>query len=213
MNIAILGASGFTGKVLLEKALERGHVIKVLARSPEKLASFGDSIQVIEGDYLNQQAINQVVEGVDVVISTIGAPATRKTSLTANDFADAMTHLVMAMEKGGVKRLINLASAGTRFEGEKVSFIRGVIRLFFSLTAPVVIPAKEKELAIVQQSSLDWTSIRPPLIQDNVPGSLQASVEFLNGNKVDVVQLANFMLDNIDSQDWIKKAPFVISKV
>ncbi|TDP00483.1 NAD(P)-dependent oxidoreductase [Marinomonas balearica] len=212
MKIAILGATGFTGKVLVKKALERHYSVRVLARDPNKLASFGDAIEIIEGDYFDEQALNQVVEGIDVVLSTIGAPATRKTSLNADNFADAMTQLIDSMTHANVKRFINLASAGTRFEGEKVVFIRGLIRLFFSITAPVVIPAKEKELAILQNSALEWTTIRPPLIQENVKGSLQVSSEFLKGNKVDVEHLTDFMLDNIHSKDWISKAPFVTTE-
>lgn len=37
MKLALLGSTGFVGKVLTIKALAQGHQLKVLARSPEKL--------------------------------------------------------------------------------------------------------------------------------------------------------------------------------
>ena len=40
MKIAILGSTGFVGKVLLEKALENGYQPKTLVRNPEKLSDY-----------------------------------------------------------------------------------------------------------------------------------------------------------------------------
>lgn len=37
MKIAILGSTGFVGKVLLRKALDKGYQVKTLVRDPEKL--------------------------------------------------------------------------------------------------------------------------------------------------------------------------------
>jgi len=35
-NILIAGASGATGQLLTEQLLDRGHVVKVIVRSPDK---------------------------------------------------------------------------------------------------------------------------------------------------------------------------------
>ena len=40
MKIAILGSTGFVGKTLLAKALERGYQVKTLVRDPEKLGIY-----------------------------------------------------------------------------------------------------------------------------------------------------------------------------
>ena len=71
---------------------------------------------------------------------------------------------------------------------------------------------KEAELKALRNSSLDWTSIRPPLISKNVNGSLHVDNNQSQGFKVDVSQLAEFMLDNLEINDWIAKAPFVGTK-
>lgn len=37
MNILIVGASGATGRLLVEQLLDRGHFVKVIVRSPDTL--------------------------------------------------------------------------------------------------------------------------------------------------------------------------------
>ena len=106
----------------------------------------------------------QYVLASDAVVSTIGPPENRRSSLSAQDFSATMTRLVDVVDKSSHQRLVHLTSAGTSYDGEVVSFSRKVMRCLVPLVAPVVIPAKEKELAILRQSTIKWTSFRPPLI-------------------------------------------------
>ena len=46
MKIAILDPTGFVGKILLEKALEKGYQVKTLVRNPEKLGIFKERVEI-----------------------------------------------------------------------------------------------------------------------------------------------------------------------
>lgn len=48
MKLAILGSTGFVGTVLIQKALAQGHQIKVLVRSPEKLGSLKNRVEIVQ---------------------------------------------------------------------------------------------------------------------------------------------------------------------
>ncbi|MCG8633972.1 MAG: NAD(P)H-binding protein, partial [Desulfobacterales bacterium] len=165
MKIAVLGATGFTGSELLRQAIDRQYEIKALARSPEKLQRHREEIEIIKGDYFERESLCEVIQGTDAVISAIGPPETRKSGLTAEDFETALKCLVELMNESGVRRFINLASTGTSYAGESISSGRKILRLALSFVAPLVIPAKEAELKVLQGSNILWTSIRPRLLK------------------------------------------------
>ena len=209
MEIAVFGATGLTGKKLIDKAIERNIKIKVLVRNPDKLGDMSGKVQIITGDYFNITAIKKVVEGAEAVISTVGPPTGWHRKLSPDDYETAMKNVVEVMQEAGIDRFIYLASAGTSYSGEKITFGRKAMRGILSIIAPLVIPSKEKELSVLMDSELNWTSIRPPFIAENVKGDFRENEYRTVGNKVDVYQLVEFMLDCINSNIWIKKAPFV----
>ena len=74
MKIAILGSTGFVGKVLIHKAVAAGYQVKTLARNPEKLKDIRDKVEIIQGSVFEPSAVEATIEGTEVVISTIGPP-------------------------------------------------------------------------------------------------------------------------------------------
>lgn len=208
-RLAILGATGFVGRHLLGEALHRGHGARILARNPGALGDLPASVEVVPGDCFDASAVRTTLEGCAAVLSTIGPPSGRRHGLVAEDYGRAMQSLVDAMHDAGIRRLIWLAGAGTSYPGEKIVFRRAWVRAMIRLVAPLVIPAKERELAVLMDSDLDWTCIRPPMIRERVRGILHADEVEAQGYRVDVDQLACFMLDQIDDPTWIRKKPFV----
>ena len=50
MKVAVLGATGRTGRVLVEELLRRGHDVRVLVRDPGRLGEVADRVEVVQGD-------------------------------------------------------------------------------------------------------------------------------------------------------------------
>ena len=123
-----------------------------------------------------------------------------------------MANLIIFLDKSKSKRFINIASAGTSYKGEWISLTRKLMRFLVSMVAPVVLPAKETELEMLMSSSINWTSIRTPLINSAGKGEISANSYKQQGFTVDVNQLAEFILDCVEKNKWIKQAPFLGSK-
>lgn len=66
MKVAVTGISGFTGSALVNKLLEDGYEVKALARNPSEIPPRAN-LEVIEGDLANQNALTELVQGVDTV--------------------------------------------------------------------------------------------------------------------------------------------------
>ena len=56
MKLVILGATGGTGLEIVRQAIERGHSVTALVRSPERLKPFRDRIKIERGDFLRHFA-------------------------------------------------------------------------------------------------------------------------------------------------------------
>ena len=212
MKIALLGSTGFVGTVLLNKALAQGHQVKVLARSPEKLGDAKDKVEIVRGDMFDPAVLESLVQGVDAVISVAGPPMNGKFDVAQH--ANATKNLVYAMKNFKVNRVITVAGAAAEVPGQKLGFKQSLLRFVLgTFVRPDVIKVKDMELKTIAESGLNWTVLRPPLIgSDNPTGKVAASNSDMTGMKIDVEDIADFILSLLKTNEWDRKAPIVSSK-
>lgn len=74
LRVFILGATGGTGRALVDQAQKRGHIVTAFVRSPEKLAPLRDRIGVLRGDPRNVDELHAALPGHDAVLSALGPP-------------------------------------------------------------------------------------------------------------------------------------------
>lgn len=211
MKIAILGSTGFVGQVLLEKALGEGIQVKTLVRNPERLNAFKTKVEFIQGDISHFESVNECVKGTQAVLSTV--PPERKTK-EPEKYALIMKELVNILEKNGIKRFIHIGGAGHGGgENESWTFGRHFLRVFLNLTWKPGLIAKQLEWEVLQKSELEWTLLRPPRIgRGKSKGEIIADEKKLASLEINVEDLSEFMLKQIESKEWIKKAPLVSTK-
>lgn len=211
MKIAILGSTGFVGRILLEKALENGFQIKTLVRNPQKLGAFKDKVEFILGDISQFEKVAECINGVQAVLSTI--PPERNTK-NPERYAMIMNELVNILMKNGINRFIHIGGAvHGGGKDENWTFQRRLLRSFLNLGWKHGLLAKQFEWEVLQRSELDWTLIRPPRIgRGKSNGEIVADEKNLVSLVINVEDLAEFMLKQIESKEWIKKAPLVAEK-
>ena len=117
------------------------------------------------------------------------------------------------MDKKGIKRYIHIGGAAHQGgEDEAWSFGRKFLRLFLTLFGKQILVAKHLEWEVLKSSDLDWTLVRPPRIaNEEASGSISVDEKKLKNLKVSVEDLADFMLQQITSKEWIRKAPLISS--
>jgi putative NADH-flavin reductase len=211
MKITILGSTGFVGKVLIKKAIAAGYQVKTLARYPEKLEEIKDKIEIITGSVFESTSIEAAIKGAEVVLSTIG-PSQRNPG-DPLQYEKAMKNIVSAMDKYGIKRYIHIGGAAHEGgENEVWNFSRKLLRLFLNLFGKQILVAKHLEWEVLKKSNLDWTLVRPPRIANEpASGNISADGKMLNRLKISVEDLTDFILEQITSKEWIRKAPLVSS--
>ena len=162
MKLLILGATGGIGLEIVKQAIDRGHQVTALVRTPERLREFGDRIVVMHGDVLNEAVLEGALRGQDAVLSGFGAREPRaKTDVDLlRRFAVALT---TAMLQARIRRVV-VVSVAFLFKDSLFppTYLFG--RLFFR---DVVVDAAGME-DVFRKSDLDWTIVRPPRLTDRL---------------------------------------------
>lgn len=107
--VALTGASGFIGKVLLAQLLSAGWKVRVLTRDPQKWTPLA-SVDVFTGDLVETRDWAGFLSGVDVVIHA--AAEIRQPGLMMAVNVQGPERLLHAAMATGVRRWVQLSSVG-----------------------------------------------------------------------------------------------------
>jgi nucleoside-diphosphate-sugar epimerase len=67
MKVAITGASGFIGKLLVDRHIQLGDEVNALSRNEIKHRLFNDKVKFFKGDLLDKESLSKFVENVDIL--------------------------------------------------------------------------------------------------------------------------------------------------
>lgn len=110
MKIALIGATGFIGSVILREALDRGCQVTGFMRHPEKLPQH-PNLTAQKGDIRDETQATALVAGHAAVISAY-SPG-RDAADKYQEYGSSYRTLINAMKKAGVKRLLVVGGAGS----------------------------------------------------------------------------------------------------
>ncbi|MFI0466779.1 MULTISPECIES: NAD(P)-dependent oxidoreductase [Saccharopolyspora] len=157
MRITIFGATGGTGKHLLEQACAAGHEVTAVVRDPARLAHDHPGLTVVTADVMDPAAIRPHVAGRDAVISAIGSRDLKPSTIQT----DSTRSILDAMAAAGARRFLVVSNCGMLSDGDG-PVIKHVVKpiLWRILRNPWTDMGHMEE--VVRASGLDWTIIRPP---------------------------------------------------
>jgi len=207
MKLAVLGATGRTGRLLVEQALGQGHQIRALVRNPEKLGTLRPKVETVAGDATRAEDVERLVAGCDAVISTLG-----HTAGTSADMQTTATRNVLhAMRRHGARRLISLTGAGVPDTHDEPGFVEKLFHVALRIFAKKVQEDAIRHAEAIRSSDLDWTIVRVPMLRDG-PGGHEIKVGYAGkgpGTKIERPDVARFMLQQLTDDEWVKKSPMI----
>jgi putative NADH-flavin reductase len=204
---ALLGATGRTGQLLLERLLERGYDVRVLARTPHRLGPLGERATVVQGSSTDPAALDSLLEGADVVVSALG-PTDKQPTL----HRDTARALVEAMPRHGVQRFVGISGAGIDVPGDDKRVPGKIISILIRTIGGAIAQDKIHEYDVWAASSVDWTLVRPPRLLDGAgTGRVQHDARRPGRSSIHRADLASFLADEVDQSRYPRQAPFVSS--
>ncbi len=206
MKLAIIGASGGTGKILVRKALDAGHEVRALVRNPSKLAISHPGLTPVTGNVLDRAKVEEAVRGADAVVSALGPVRGDPPGL----MRPAATNIVNAMKTTGAKRLVYMTGAGVVQPEDPKSLVPMIMLPIMKLLAKNVLEDSAAGVDAVKNSSLDWIVVRAPRLGD-VPPKKQYRTGYIKP-KFDAMSredVADFVLKQVTSNEYLRKLPIV----
>jgi putative NADH-flavin reductase len=196
VRLFVFGGSGGAGAQVLAQALDAGHRVTALARTPESIPSHA-RLTVLRGDVLEPEGWRGALAGHHAVLSCLGSPDRRPTTV----YSQGIAGIVAALSDSGVRRLTCVTSASLGLSpvaplGQRLLIGRVVRPLYRHMYADM---AKMED--IVAASDLDWTIVRPPrLTNGRLTGTYRTAV---NGHlprtrSLSRADLAHYLLNHLD---------------
>jgi putative NADH-flavin reductase len=159
MRLTVFGASGGTGRRLLEQALSAGHHVTAVTRHPDSIPP-REGLSVVGADVADAAAVDATIAGSDAVLSALGVSYSRK---PISVYSQGTTNIIAAMHRHGVKRLVVVSSAPldpAYRASDSFFFTRVMEPLFMRRPGRTTYDDMRRMESLVRASGLDWTIIR-----------------------------------------------------
>jgi putative NADH-flavin reductase len=162
MRIAIFGASGRTGRQLVEQAVSQGHEVTAIVRNPNGLPSdLHGAVRLVQADVMDPDAIAPALADADTVVSALSGPARAASSV----WSESTRSIVQAMREASVWRFIAITGSMLDATGDGPFFRyigKPIARRLLKGSANDMRRAEQ----LVHDSGLEWTIIRAPRLTD-----------------------------------------------
>ena len=156
----VFGATGGTGKNVVDVALAKGHQVVALARRPEAVAA-RERLTVLKGDVLDAASLAPAFAGVDAVISAIGPASNAKPGTL---ISEGVKNMLAACAAARVRRFV-FESGMICSDGSELSVFGSLAVRAFRGIFPKLHADKRVAEEAIQASALDWVIVRPPALK------------------------------------------------
>jgi uncharacterized protein YbjT (DUF2867 family) len=203
-GIALLGAAGRTGALVIDEALARGLPVRALARAPGRVPA-RDGLTVVLGDATDAAALASLLRGADAVVSTLGTRGLPDGNLHVR----VMPVLVAAMRDAGICRYAALSSTAAVLPGDDPSWARAAFLAAMRLALPRYAADKAAEVDAVV--ALEWTLLRAGRLHDGEAGGLRISPRRWLGPAPPTSRaaVARELVEAVVDGRWVGEGPFV----
>jgi putative NADH-flavin reductase len=208
VRLAVFGATGRTGKELVEQALAAGNEVVVYARNPSKLGIAEERLTTVQGGLTDRALIEHAISGADAVISVLGPRGGSKDK----PLTQGMQNIIAAMDRRAVRRLIVSSTLSAKDQNDMPEFRA---RALVFLVKVIMHAAYEEIVGVaeaVRASDLDWTLVRLSMLNNKArTGRVRAG--YLGrgevGTWISRADLAEFMLQQVKDKKFVKQAPAI----
>jgi putative NADH-flavin reductase len=203
LRLAVFGATGRAGRVVVDHALRGGHEVGALARDPARIRPHA-GLRVVGGDVRDPVAVARTIEGADAIVSTLGRQRRGGDVCT-----DGIRTVLAAAAGDAPRRLVVLSNYGVADSRRRTAYVA-----VSWLLERAVLRDKERMEALVRDSETDWTVVRAPILTDGArTGRYRTGTDLRLSftAKVSRADLADFMLTELRDNAYLRRSVSITS--
>lgn len=214
-KIAVFGATGRTGKHIVEEVAKRGFIPVCLVREKSKEKITEPKAFSIIGSPLEYEDVYETIDGCDAVLMALNIA--RKSDwpwakvITPPNLLDVtMKNIVRAMSETEIRRVITVSAWGV---GDSYREVNWIFRFLINNTkVGMAYAGHEDQERVLRQSGLDWTAVRPVGLTNETWNSL-IRVSLKGEKKLRMTisrkDVAKFMLDILEDKKYFQTTPSI----
>lgn len=207
MNIAVFGATGLTGGLVVERALAAGHRVTALVRNPDAVRRKHELLTVIGGSPTSAADVEACVRGADVVIHCLGVGG-KGTGKPTTLISDSVKATLAAMQKHSVPRIVCMSNVGASGSGPWL-VNRVVVPLFLRWLRPII-DDKERMESALRTSSLQWVAVRLVGITEGAAKPVRMTADGKGlGLTITASSVAEFLLARATGPEFLRQTPSI----
>lgn len=171
MKITLIGATGGTGRHVLEQALAAGHDVTAVVRDPARLPAVeaADRLTVVVGNVMRAEDLLPAVKGHDVVITALGPRGRSPEPL--------VTPALEALLAAGPPRVILVSNSGMHTNGDPWLLRRVIKPVLQRILRHHYADAMRAEQTL-RANAPQWTIVRPPRLTNGpATGTYRSTTE------------------------------------
>jgi putative NADH-flavin reductase len=173
VHLVIFGSSGPTGRALVGQALDQGHDVIAAARDPAAVDAPDAHLRAVRADVLDRASLDGVFNGVDAVLSAVGAHGRKPTTV----YSAGAANIRDAMHDAGVRRFIGISALPVTPRSELGPVERRILVPLLSVFFGEMYADMTRMEQLLYDSDLDFTIMRPPqLTNERATGSYRTAI-------------------------------------
>jgi putative NADH-flavin reductase len=196
MKVAVFGARGRTGRLVVEELRRAGHEVVAANRRGEAVPG----AEAVQADPVTGQGVAAAAGGCDAVVN---AMASGKGNPACSGLARALR------DREGL-RYVSVGGAAVDMPGDRKGVADKVVSWLSRTFAKDVVMDRQVELEILGGSRLRWTMLRPPRLVDGpAKGQVRTSFEKPPTIQITRADLARKAVEALVDDSLAGRAPFV----
>lgn len=159
MKIAVIGATGFVGKNIVDELVNRHHQVLGISRKENK--SDRNNLAFVSQDIFDVAELSKALKGYDVVVSAYN-PGWHNPNIY-DEFLKGSQAIQQAVKLSGVTRFIVIGGAGSLYIAEGVQVIDSDKIPMVPHVKPGATAARDYLNILKEEKDLDWVFFSPAL--------------------------------------------------
>jgi len=213
-RILLLGATGGTGVLAMQAALDAGFHVNAAARDPGEIKTTAAKVRPVQVDVLGGDGLDDALQDVDAVVSALGVANDPRTLINPPPlYTDGHQNVIDAMERAGIDRFVCISALWSRSNDYGPLWFRsGPV---MALTR-VYSQMRSMERMLNEHPTLKYTAVRAGYLQDAEveppPGQAHADRPPEDHWVTRRADLARFLVECVAEEKWLRASPCYVQK-
>jgi uncharacterized protein YbjT (DUF2867 family) len=218
MKIFLLGATGRTGKHVVDLALKKGYHLNCLVRDSQKIKFRHERLRVFEGSLEKTSDLAAAMGECTAIINVLNVARNSdfpwsKLRTPPTFLSDVAEKLIGLAEAHNIRRIIACSAWGA---SETKNDLPGWFRwLIDNSNIGYAYRDHERQEKILMKSRLSWTIVRPAGLT-NFKGEQRVIESYNNIPKprmtINRINVAKYLVDAVENEELIHKVPVISGK-